>query len=209
LEKDKAGQALPYLDTLTFLVIEDRNAEALRFQAGELDLLNIISSESYSSLRGSNRTNEMTLKDLGPGLSMDFLWFNLNSGKSQAGKPSSIRERGPSSKTPRFARPSPVRSIVRQWCGPSTAAGHSSIRPISSGNKTWYNSGFRRFPFNQSRAKALFAQVGLKDTNGDNLLEYGAGGRPFEINLVTTEETLPGKASPKSSGITSLKWASA
>jgi len=186
-KKDKAGQALPYLDTLTFLVIEDRNAEALRFQAGELDLLNIISSESYSSLRGSNRTNEMTLKDLGPGLSMDFLWFNLNSGKSQAGKPfldpgkRAIFENASFRQAVSCAldRAAMVRSVYG-------GLGTPQYGPISSGNKTWYNSGLSPISFNQSRAKALFAQVGLKDTNGDNLLEYGAGGRPFEINLVTT-----------------------
>jgi len=34
-KQDKAGQTLPYLDTLTLLIIQDRNAEALRFEAGE------------------------------------------------------------------------------------------------------------------------------------------------------------------------------
>ena len=34
-KKDRAGQSLPYLDTMTFLVIPDLNSEALRFQQGD------------------------------------------------------------------------------------------------------------------------------------------------------------------------------
>lgn len=186
-KKDKAGQTLPYLDTLTFLVIEDRNAEALRFQAGELDLLNTISSESYSSLRSSNRTNEMTLKDLGPGLSMDFLWFNLNPGNNQAGKPFLDPEKRAIFENVAFRQAVSCAldraAMVRSVYG---GLGTPQYGPISSGNKAWYNGGLSPISFNQGRAKALLAQAGLRDTNGDNLLEYGAGGRLFEINLVAT-----------------------
>ena len=37
--RDAAGIQLPYLDELTLVVIADQNAEALRLQAGEIDLM--------------------------------------------------------------------------------------------------------------------------------------------------------------------------
>ena len=86
-KEDGGGQTLPYLDTITFLIVQDLNSQALRFQKGELDLLSspTLNPENYASLRRSQ--DNYTLRDLGPGLTMDYLWFNLNRGNNDQGKP--------------------------------------------------------------------------------------------------------------------------
>jgi peptide/nickel transport system substrate-binding protein len=186
-KKDKTGQTLPYLDTLTFLIIQDRNAEALRFQAGETDLFDRISSELYASLRRSDRAKEFTLQDLGPGLGMDFLWFNLNSGKNSSGTPFVDPEKLALFRQAAFRqavscaldREGMVRSVL-------LGLGTPQYGPISSGNKVWYDTGLKPAAFDPKQAKALLAQIGLRDTNGEGILQFGANRRPLEIDLLTT-----------------------
>jgi peptide/nickel transport system substrate-binding protein len=185
-KKDKTGQTLPYLDTLTFLVIPDRNAEALRFQAGELDLLGTMNPENYAALRRSDRAKEYTVRDLGPGLGMDFLWFNLNPGKNPSGTPFLDPEKRALFEQSSFRQAVSCaldRKAIAQsvWGG----LGTPQYGPISSGNKVWYNPGLQPSPFDPKRSRALLAQINLKDVNGDGILEYGARGRPLEIVLLT------------------------
>ena len=185
-KQDKAGQTLPYLDMLTFLVIQDRNAEALRFEAGEIDLLGSISPEHYARLRRSDRAQDFTLQDLGPGLRMDFLWFNLNPGKNPAGVPFVEPEKRAIFEQASFRqaisealdRNGMVRSVY-------LGLGTPQYGPVSSGNKIWYHTGLRPLTFDLKQAQALLARAGLKATNNDGILQFGAARRPFEFVLLT------------------------
>lgn len=186
-KKDKAGQTLPYLDTLTFLVVQDRTAEALRLEAGEIDIIGSMSPEHYTRLRGSARALELTLKDLGPGLGMDFLWFNLNPGTSSSGASFLDPEKRALFEKAGFRqavscalnRPGIAQTVLR-------GLGTPQYGPISSGNKAWYDAGLARAPYDSGQAKALLDQLGLKDGNGDGILEFGAGRRPLELVLLTS-----------------------
>ena len=185
-KKDRSGQALPYLDTLTFLIVPDRNAEALRFQTGEIDLLGTMNPESYASLRRSDRAREYNVQDLGPGLGMDFLWFNMNPGKNAAGTPFLDPEKRAIFEQTAF-RQAVSCALDRKAMAQSVWGGLGTPQygPISSGNKIWYNASLKPQPFDPKRAQTLLAQINLKDTNGDGVLEYGARNRPLEIVLLT------------------------
>lgn len=185
-KKDTAGRTLPYLDTLTFLIIPDRNAEALRFQAGEIDLLNTMSPELFISLRRPGYASQITLRDLGPGLGMDFLWFNLNPGKSASGTPFLDPEKRAVFEKADFRqavssaldREGMVKAILR-------GLGTPQYGPISSGNRIWFHPGLKSAPYDQERARGLLARVGLRDGNGDGILEFAPARRPMEIILLT------------------------
>ena len=185
-KKDKAGQTLPYLDTLTFLVIPDRNTEALRFGAGELDLLGTMNPESYSMLGRPEPQRDYTVRDLGPGLGMDFLWFNLNPGRSGSGTPFLDPEKRVIFEQTTFRQAVSLaldrKAIARSVYG---GLGTPQYGPISSGNKVWYNPSLQPQAFDPKRAQQLLAQINLKDTNGDGILEFGARHRPLEISLLT------------------------
>lgn len=71
------GEPLPYLDGITFEILSDANALALRFRAGELDLLSPLPPEHFISLSGKE-TSDRRLIDLGPGTTPERIWFNLN-----------------------------------------------------------------------------------------------------------------------------------
>ncbi len=184
--KDDSGQTLPYLDTITFLIIRDRNSEALRFQAGEIDLLNSLNAENFAGLRRALPEGRFTLRDVGPGLAQDYLWFNLNPGKNRSGKPFVDPEKRAVFSSAEFRRAvssaldreGMVRSIL-------LSLGAAQYGAISSGNKAWYHAGIKKTNLDVERARSLLAQVGLRDSDGDGILEFGAAHRPLEIMLFT------------------------
>ncbi len=75
---DGQGQRLPYLDQIVFPFVANEDAQAMRFQSGESDVINSLSSESYNVLAKSPQAGRYNLYDLGPGLEFNFLFFNLN-----------------------------------------------------------------------------------------------------------------------------------
>ncbi len=186
-KKDRNGQTLPYLDTITFLIVQDLNSQALRFQQGELHMVSspTLNPENYASLRRSPRN--YTLRDLGPGLNMNFLWFNLNQGIGNGGKPYVDPEKLALFEKSEFRRAvscaldrnGMVRSIL-------LGLGAPQYGPVSSGNKDWYNKGISRTEYNPDHSRELLHQIGLSDANGDGILEYGDQRRPLEVMLFTT-----------------------
>jgi ABC-type transport system substrate-binding protein len=63
------------LDDITFLFVTSADAEVIRFQAGDTDIINRLSAADASVLEGNQSIH---LDDLGPSLEYNFLFFNLN-----------------------------------------------------------------------------------------------------------------------------------
>jgi peptide/nickel transport system substrate-binding protein len=76
---DRNQQRLPYLDQITFLFVSNADAEVIRFQAGDTDIVNRLSAEDYAVLEKDQAARFFHLYDAGPSLEYDFLFFNLNS----------------------------------------------------------------------------------------------------------------------------------
>lgn len=76
---DRAKHRLPYLDQITFLFVPNADAEVIRFQAGDTDVLNRLSAEDYSALEKDQTKHAFHVYDAGPSLEYNFLFFNLNS----------------------------------------------------------------------------------------------------------------------------------
>jgi peptide/nickel transport system substrate-binding protein len=77
-KKDLAGNRLPYFDEIVSVFTGNADAEAMRFQAGELDVVGRLSAQNYSALEKRQTGDGFRLYDLGPGLEYNFLFFNLN-----------------------------------------------------------------------------------------------------------------------------------
>ena len=75
---DKKKNRLPYLDQVVFLFVGNEDAQVIRFQAGDTDLISRVSSENYNLLAKERRNQSYELFDLGPSLEYNFLMFNLN-----------------------------------------------------------------------------------------------------------------------------------
>jgi peptide/nickel transport system substrate-binding protein len=75
---DRSKNRLPYLDELVFLFVGNEDAQVIRFQAGETDIISRMSAENYALLSKEAASRGTNLFDLGPSLEYNFLVFNLN-----------------------------------------------------------------------------------------------------------------------------------
>jgi peptide/nickel transport system substrate-binding protein len=75
---DRNQHRLPYLDELTFLFVGNEDAQALRFQAGDTDIISRVGAQNYALLAKDASARGYQLFDLGPALEYNFLVFNLN-----------------------------------------------------------------------------------------------------------------------------------
>ena len=81
---DANTRRLPYIDELVFLFTGNEDAQVIRFQSGESDVLGRVGADNFNLLMKDQTSRRFQLADLGPSLEYNFLFFNLNdlSGKN-------------------------------------------------------------------------------------------------------------------------------
>lgn len=81
-EINKDNQTLPYLDKLVYLIVGDLNNEVLKFEAKELDVINLQGSKvaRYKSIEPHS---DFKLYNLGPATGTMYLSLNLNDRKNE------------------------------------------------------------------------------------------------------------------------------
>ena len=182
---DASGVQLPYLDKLTVIVIPDQNAEALRLQSGETDLMGNaeIRPEDYGSFKRVAEQGRLRLLEAGLGLDPNLLWFNLS--KVHADDPRNAWLR---SKT---FRQGISCSIDRQAIIDTVylGAGVPIYGPVTPANRSWYADVRPACVHDPAKARVLFASIGLTDRNADGMLE-DAQGRPAQFSLLTQRDHL-------------------
>jgi peptide/nickel transport system substrate-binding protein len=178
--RDAAGTPLPYLDALTVLVVADTNAEALRLQSGDADLMvnADIRPEDYSAFRRLAEQGRLRLIPGNVGLDPNLLWFNLSAAKQQ---------------DPRFPwmgqaafRHAISCAVDRQAIADVVYLGEAVPihGPVTPANQTWYVPPVDACDRNPARARQLLASLGLADRNGNGMLEDPEG-RPARFSLIT------------------------
>lgn len=75
---DAQGNQLPYLSEIVFLFVPSEDAQVIRFQAGDTDILSSFSAQNFAVLARDQAAKGYRLLDVGPGLEYNFLFFNLN-----------------------------------------------------------------------------------------------------------------------------------
>lgn len=74
---DAEGRQLPYLEAIEMRRIA-QEAQTLSFLAGELDVVDRLTPGDFSTLEREAPNRGYRLRDLGPGLDVQFMFFNLN-----------------------------------------------------------------------------------------------------------------------------------
>lgn len=180
-KKDKAGTQLPYLDELVIEAIPDANTMLLKFQQGEVDLMDNIAPASFATLKQQTPAG-LSVKDYGPSMLADFLWFNQNDGKDASGKPfvdptkhawfADVRFRRAIATA--LDRTTIINNVLRGLGTPISGL-------VSPSNKRWFSSELPKYDFDLSKAKGLLQEAGF--TNSENGLLDKAG-KPVEFTLI-------------------------
>ena len=83
---DQKGRKLPYLDKYITNIVGDVNNQTLKFEAGEIDALDVRGSEA-ARFKALEKRSNYNVFNLGPDSGTMFLTFNLNNRKSMDNKP--------------------------------------------------------------------------------------------------------------------------
>jgi peptide/nickel transport system substrate-binding protein len=182
---DAKGNSLPYLDELVFLFVPSADAQVLRFQSGETDVISRLGAENFSVLARQKGT--YTMADAGPGLEYNFLFFNLN---DLGSKPS-----------PDLATKSKWFHEVKFRQAVSAAIDRDAIvrliyqgrgaalwGPVTPGNQRWANATVAHPVRSLDRARALLKEAGFSlrnDANGATEL-FDSDGKAVEFSVLTS-----------------------
>lgn len=179
---DAEGQRLPYLDRLTFLFVASEDAQVIRFQAGETHLIDRLSARNYALLERDRQRAGYQLRDLGPGLTYTFLFFNQNHLEGGdlggiAGKQAWFRRlafrRAVSAAVDRAA-------IARLVYGGRATPIAAHVTP---GDQLWLNRELAPPEHSPETARQLLRAAGFT-WDGEGRL-HDAGGRRVEFTVVT------------------------
>ncbi|MFY9905158.1 MAG: ABC transporter substrate-binding protein [Terriglobales bacterium] len=180
---DRENQRLPYLDELVFLFVGTEDAQVMRFEAGETDIVSRLSSENYNLLTREKSRSGSQLADMGPGLEYNFLLFNLNDlgGKKLdevAAKQAWFRDL-----KFRQAINTAVdrQSIVRLVYGSRGAALWGNVGP---GNKLWINQTLPHPAQSIKTARQLLQSAGYSWNSAGQLQD--SAGRLVEFSIITS-----------------------
>ena len=176
---DEAGAALPYLDRITLEVVPDQDAELLRLEAGQADMVaSEIRPSDYAPLRRAADEGRVQLFDLGVGDSADSLWFNLTPG-AFAGDPRAAWIQRDE------LRQAISLAVDRQAFADQVYLGAAVpvFGSITPANTRWFVNTAPAVPYDVAAARARLAAIGLTDRDGDGLLE-DAGGRDARFTVL-------------------------
>src|SRR5579862_7549693 len=179
-KRDATGSPLPRLESIHLDIQQNRDLELLRFQRGELHLIDKLTPDLYDRLASQSEASQSaaakTVVDAGPTLESEFLWFNM-----------AARSPIPEYKKAWFRstafRQAISGAINRLDLCRIVYHGHASpaTGPISPANKTWFkNTGAAAF--DPPAAAKLLASEGFQLRNK---ILYDRAGNAVEFSIVT------------------------
>ncbi len=184
-KSDAKGNRLPYVDELVFLFVPNADAQVLKFQSGETDVISQLGAENFSVL--SKQQRGYTMVDAGPGLEYNFLFFNL----SDAGEKTSpeMQRKQKWFREVKF-RQAVSAAVDREAIVRLVYQGRGSALwgLVAPGNRRWGNEKLAHPARSLERARTLLKEAGFSWSNGPNgestLLD--SGGKPVEFSILTS-----------------------
>ena len=173
---DQNGQRLPYLDRIIFVIAKDFNTVTEKFRAGEIDLMDRIRAEEFPLVKRME-SPDVKVEDIG--VSQDYYWMTLNQNAGvnpKTGKPFVEVWKQKLYRNQKF-RQAVSYAIDREGLANTVFAGRAVplYSFVTPGDKVWYSDDIMKYPYNKDLARQMFAEIGLKDANGDGFLEDGEG----------------------------------
>jgi len=187
-KKDAQGQSLPYLDEIVFVIVQNQDAELLRFLDGEIDYFSM-RPQDLAILGPRQQKDGFTVYNTGPQRSTNFVVFNQNPGRN----PKTGKTYVPGYKLKWFQnenfRKAVSYAINREKI---IAVAFNSLgveldSPVSSANPLFYNPDVLRYPYDPAKAKALLAAMGFSHKDNDKILEDSQG-HDLEISFLTNAD---------------------
>lgn len=182
---DTKGNRLPYLDELIFVFVPNADAQVLKFQSGETDLISQVGAENFSVL--SRQPRGYTMVDAGPGLEYNFVFFNLNAAGEKTSPEMLHKQKWFREVKFRQAVSAAVdrEAIVRLVY---QGRGMPLWGLVTPGNKRWGNTVIPHPARSLDRARALLKEAGFTWGNGSvgEATLFDSDGKPVEFSILTS-----------------------
>ncbi|MGA7930374.1 MAG: ABC transporter substrate-binding protein [Candidatus Sulfotelmatobacter sp.] len=180
---DRNKNRLPYLEEITFLFAGTEDAEVLRFEAGETDIINRVSAENYAVLEKEQISHGFRLFDLGPGLEYNFLLLNLNSNlPSKDNSDNEIRHKQAWFREVRF-RQAISSAIDRDGINRIVYHGRGSpiLTHVPPGNRLWVDEKIPHTARSLDRSRELLKSAGFSWRSDSTLIDNHGAEVKFSI----------------------------
>ena len=180
---DSKGQKLPYLDELVFLNVPSRDAQVVRFQAGEVQALEALTAENFVALMPEQKARHYKLYDVGPGLEYNFLVFNLNDGL-EARLPEIARKQK-WFKDPRFRQAISLavdRAAIVRLVYQGRGAPLATL--VTPGEKLWLDAAIPVPEHSVARARQVLRAAGFNWRPDGTLID--SSGHPVEFTILAS-----------------------
>jgi peptide/nickel transport system substrate-binding protein len=180
---DAAGNRLPYLNELDFVIAGTDDLQALRFQSGESDVISRPSAKNYAALEKQSEQKGYVLRNVGAGFEYNFLFFNLND--LPANTPPQIalhqswfrRSGFRQALSAAIDRDALVRLVYLGYATPLNG-------PVPPGNKLWIDRNLPHLVRSPERARELLAADGFSWSPDGALLD--PQGRKVEFSILAS-----------------------
>lgn len=181
-ERDARGQALPYLERLQMLEVQNAQTALLRFRQGELDTY-LMSPGDYELLGPEQQQGNFTIYNLGPAPSSLFVMFNQTTARRPDGTPLVDPVKSRWFRDPAF-RQALSHLIDKQGLIDSVYKGRaiSQYSHLNSHNP-FYHQGLSDYIYDPARARAILAAAGYRWDAQNRLLD--ATGQRVRFELTT------------------------
>jgi peptide/nickel transport system substrate-binding protein len=180
---DRNGTRLPYLDQITFLFVANADAEVIRFQAGDTDIINRINADDYSVLEKDEAARSFHLFDVGPSLEFNFLFFNMNT--VVPAKSSELSRRQVWFRDEKF-RQAVSLGVDREAIARLVYRGRGTPlwTPVTPASNFWVNAAIPHPARSVDGARKLLASAGFSWKNDGTLVD--GRGSPVEFSIITS-----------------------
>ena len=182
---DAKGARLPYFDEIVFLFVSSADAQVLRFQSGETDIVTRLGAENFSVL--SRQARDYAMTDAGAGLEYNFLFFNLNEPSSKTSPDAARRQAWFRDVKFRQAISAAVdrQAIVRLVY---QGRGAALWGPVTPGNKRWGNTEVKHPARSLDLARDLLHQAGfsLKSGSASEQILVDQSSNPVEFSILSS-----------------------
>jgi peptide/nickel transport system substrate-binding protein len=169
--QDDRGEPLPYLDRIVVEMVPQQDAEVVRLQSGELDLMQQqLRAADIATFRTLAEQGRVQLHDVGVSTSPDNLLFNLRPAKW--------------AKDPRRAwlarkefRQAISHAVDREAFANTVFLGEAVPvhGPVTPGNREWFWPDIPRYQYSLEKSRALLEGLGLRNRDEDEWLEDNRG----------------------------------
>lgn len=184
-KRSPAGERLPYIETVIYVIVSNADTALLKFIDGELDYYSLRGMD-YPLLKPWEERDQFTIYDTGPAFGSNFITFNQNGGVNpKTGQPFVSPEKLSWFRDREFRRAIAhaidKRKIVDILMN---GLGYPQDAAMSPSAGFFYNSNVRTYEFDLEKAREILTRNGFMDRNGDGVIEDRAG-QDLKFNLYT------------------------